>query len=158
MNSNFISVIVKQMDQKIALLQKFKEITEKIAESDFETLTKLIAERQLVINDIDKRTEKIKKVISERSSEEADILEQLVKFQKIECVEEYIPVKEKAGEIEALLIEISEHEKDVRVKMDDIKKNLAEDMLKSNKSRKVIDYCNSLATFSSNGTNFNSLS
>ena len=158
MSSNFISVITKYMDQKITLLQKFKKITEKMIESDFESLAKLIAERQLIINDIDNKTERINKVISEQPADVAGILEQLVKFQKIECIDEYLPVKIKASELEALLIDISADEKEVRINMDELKNNLEEDMLKSNKSRKVIDYCNSFATFSSNGNNFNSLS
>ena len=153
----YISSIVKYIDQKIVLLNKFREITSKIADSDFDSLAGLIAERQVVINDIDNKTEIIKNIISEQTDEVSGILSKLIRFEKVECSNEYKPVQEKSTELENLLIQISEEEKAIHLKMENVKKGLEEDMLKSNKSRKVLDYFNSFVGNASSGNTFNSV-
>ena len=157
MSINCISTIIKYIDQKIVLLNKFREITSKITGSDFDSLAGFIAERQVVINDIDNKTEKIKKVIAEQTDDIAGIINQLIRFEKIECSQEFIPLKKKSEELENLLIQISEEEKSVLEKMENLKKELEIDMLKSNKSRKVLDYCNSFIGVASSGKTFDSL-
>ena len=153
----YISSITKYIDQKIVLLNKFREITSKIADSDFDSLAGLIAERQVVINDIDNKTEMIKKIIAEQTDEVSGILSQLIRFEKTECASEYKPVAEKSAELEKILIQISEEEKAVHQKMENVKKGLEEDMLKSNKSRKVLNYFNSFVGNASSGNTFNSV-
>ena len=153
----YISSITKYIDQKIVLLNKFRKITSKIADSDFDSLAGLIAERQVVINDIDNKTEMIKKIIAEQAGEVSVILNKLIRFEKVDCSNEYKPVAEKSAELEKLLIQISEEEKAVRLKMENVKKDLEEDMLKSNKSKKVLDYFNSFVGNASSGNTFNSV-
>ncbi len=153
----YISSITKYIDQKIVLLNKFREITSKIADSDFDSLAGLIAERQVVINDIDNKTENIKKIIAEQTDEVSGILSQLIRFEKTECSNEYKPVAEKSAELVKILIQISEEEKAVHQKMENVKKGLEEDMLKSNKSRKVLNYFNSFVGSASSGNTFNSV-
>ncbi len=152
-----ISSIAQYIDQKIVLLYKFREITSKIADSDFDSLAGLIAERQVIINDIDNKTEKIRKIIAEQSDEVSRILSKLIRFEKIECSNEYKPIQEKSAELEKLLIQISEEEKAVYLKMENVKKDLEEDMLKSNKSKKVLNYFNSFVGNASSGNTFNSV-
>lgn len=153
----YISSITKYIDQKIVLLNKFREITSKIADSDFDSLAGLIAERQVVINDIDNKTEMIKKIIAEQTDEVSGILSKLIRFEKVDCANEYRPVAEKSAELEKILIQISEEEKAVRQKMENVKKDLEEDMLKSNKSKKVLNYFNSFVGNASSGNTFNSV-
>ena len=153
----YISSITKYIDQKIVLLNKFRKITSKIADSDFDSLAGLIAERQVVINDIDNKTEMIKKIIAEQAGEVSVILNKLIRFEKVDCSNEYKPVAEKSAELEKLLIQISEEEKAVRLRMENVKKDLEEDMLKSNKSKKVLDYFNSFVGNASSGNTFNSV-
>ncbi len=152
-----ISSIAQYIDQKIVLLNKFREITSKIADSDFDSLAGLIAERQVIINDIDNKTEKIRKIIAEQSDEISGMLSKLIRFEKVECSNEYKPVQEKSAELEKLLIQISEEEKAIYLKMENVKKDLEEDMLKSNKSKKVLNYFNSFVGNASSGNTFNSV-
>ena len=58
--------------------------------------------------------------------------------------------------LEKVLVEISEKEKAAKQKMDEMRLLLSEQMTKSNKSKQVIDYCNSFATVNKSGSNLNS--
>ena len=157
MKSDYISVIIKSLDKKIQSLTGYKEITEKIIESDFESLANYIAQRQLIVVEVDKITLEIKGVILEQPNDVQNVLTQIIAFKKIIYNEKYKALIEKATELESLLISISEREKLARIQMEQIKKELENEMMKSNKSRQIIDYCNSFASINSKGNNLNSL-
>ena len=157
MKSDYISVIIKSLDHKMQYLKRFEEITEKIIESDFEELAEYIAQRQLVIADVDKHTLKIRKVIAEQPEEVQIALNKILSFNKINQGESYKVLQGKAIELENVLIEISEKEKLARIRMDELKKELDSEMQKSSKSRQVIDYVNNFSVVSSNGKTFDSI-
>lgn len=157
MKSDYISAIIKSLDHKIMHLKRFEEITEKIIKSDFEDLAEHIAQRQLVIADVDKHTLKIKKLIAEQPDEVQITINKILSFTKTNQGERYEALQEKASELENVLVEISEKEKFARNRMDELKKELDSEMQKSSKSRQVIDYVNNFTVVTSNGKTFDSI-
>jgi len=151
-----ISTLGDNLTEKIGLLVKYQNITEKMTDSDLDEIAKLIAERQLIIPEVDEKTAEILKIVEKQPKDVQLILKDLLSFKKNNCDEKFIEIKNKANVLEETLISISHKEKKVVIRMDFLKKSLEEEMLKSNKSKQVIDYCNAFSAFEFNGNNFNS--
>lgn len=157
MEMSYISKLVGILDEKILLLEKYNEITDRMSGSELDTLAELIAERQLIIPKVDGKSAEIQEIVSNQSESVQKLLKEILSFKKINCKEPYTDLQTKAEELEKTLISISYKEKSVVTRFDILKKNLEEEMLKSNKSRQVIDYCNAFTVVNFNGNNFNSV-
>ncbi len=156
MKTDYLSMIESCLDEKIEFLNKYKDITDSILNAEFETLSELIAQRQLIIKEVDKRTAKIKKAVLEQDAADGRVLEGILSFKSVEGGEKFSEISSKAHMLEKVLVEISEKEKAAKQKMDEMRLLLSEQMTKSNKSKQVIDYCNSFATVNKSGSNLNS--
>lgn len=158
MKSKYIAEIRNNLENKIKLLNEYEQITAKMVDADLEKITELIAQRQLLIKDIDKITSEINEIVDNQHKGLKTCLTEILSFEKIECDDALEGIKVLAEKLESILIEISHKEKDVVLRMDDLKKALELEMLQSNKGKQVMDYCNSFASFNFNGNKFNSIS
>ena len=157
MKLNNISLIGNYLEEKISLLGDYEKITEKMVDSNLEVITELIAQRQLLIPEVDKITNEILEIVAIQPKDIQFALREILSFKKTNCDDKFAEIKNKAQLLEKTLIEISYKEKDVALRMEALKQELEEEMLKSNKGKQIIDYCNSFATFNSNGNNFNAI-
>ncbi len=157
MEMSYISKLVGILDEKILLLEKYDEITDRMSGSELDALAELIAERQLIIPKVDRKSAEIQEIVSNQLESVQTVLKEILSFKKINCNAIYNDLQNKAEALEKTLISISYKEKSVVTRFDTLKKNLEEEMLKSNKSRQVIDYCNAFTVVDFNGNSFNSV-
>jgi len=157
MKSNHILSLVNYLEEKIRLLGDYKKVTEKMVDSNLEVITELIAQRQLIILEVDKITNQIFEIVEIQPKDSQLALKEILSFRKNNCGIKFAEIKNKAEILEKTLVEISYKEKDVALKMEALKEELEEEMLKSNKGKQIIDYCNSFATFNMNGNSFNAV-
>lgn len=157
MELKHITKLENSLVDKIELLEAYQRITEEMAASNLDETAELIAQRQLLIFDIDSKTDEIKNIVENEQKDTQLVLRSILAFKETKIDDTLLNVKQLAKKLESTLIAISHKEKDVVIQMEAIKKKLEEEMLNSNKVKQVVNYCNSFASFSQNGNNFNSL-
>lgn len=158
MDMKYIDETIADIDKKILKLNEFKKITKKIPYAEFEKIAELIAERQILINEIDIISDSIKQRIQSQTDDVKEIMNSIISFKEVKADKSFDALKNRVKELENLLISISADEKMASDYMHTIKKKLEEEMQKSNQSKKIIDYFKNNTPLNNNGSKFNSLS
>ncbi len=158
MSNNYIKNLVEETKEKLNLLVEYRNITNSMIDKDFETFTMLIAERQVLIHKIDKHTLSIKEIVYTQDNDVKPILQQILKFKNVRCDDSLIEFKKTTLKIEKVLIEISGLEIKLKSHLDSMKKELDSKMLTSQKSKQIIEYCDSFARNHSSGAKLDILS
>lgn len=157
MNANDFTLINGRLKEKIKLLNQYEELTKTMSESDLEKITEQIAQRQVLIQQIDNASADIKDIVKKQTKKEQKILSDIISFKSNDANNEFNQIYHASKEIEQLLIKIATEEKDVELTIENIKQNLEDEMLKSNKGKQVIDYFNAFAAYNIKGKKFDSL-
>lgn len=155
MNKKHITALESFLESKIDQLTIYREITKKMASSDLDEISELIAQRQMIINTVDGFSNEIKNIINIQDNTDKQLLASCFAFKKPTLPTELGVIYIKINKLEEILIGISKDERKATMQIENIQDELADEMQKSNKSKQVIDYCNS---FQSNniGGSFNS--
>ncbi|MFA5659480.1 MAG: hypothetical protein WC900_09390 [Oscillospiraceae bacterium] len=157
MKQKYASEIQYALDEKIALLSEFKELTKKMVKADLDALAELMANRQLLIPKIDSCSSSISLLVEEHGGDEKQLFQEIIAFKKPEIPDELLIIREKSDQIEELLVEILRLENKVFDTIEEIKTTLVADMQKMNKGKQVIDYFSSISEMKQKGTALNSL-
>lgn len=157
MKKETIKKVEKELRYKIKHFQSFEKLTELLCGTDFDSLAELIAKRQVEISKIDKSTAALNAVIESLSSDESELIRDIINLKNINPSQELIMTSVLSKELAQLLDTVAQKDVLAKNRIDAIKDELTEQMHKSTKNKQVLDYFNSFANVSNNGSSFDSV-
>jgi len=139
-NSDTVA-LSRLIDTKIKLLKSYEDITIRLITDDIERLDMLIDVRQGLLEDYNKATAEINSIVARQSSGVREKLNAMLRYKEIdEASAPFIDLNEKLLALKAVINSINQNEKTVSARLNGYRQDLINEMLKLNKSKKVIDY------------------
>lgn len=157
MKKEVLRTIEKMLASKIKHFEQFEKLTEMLCGTDFDGLAELIAKRQVEISEIDKCSDSIQSAIESVSSDEQKTIKSIMTLHNQKPSKEFSRLSQLSSQLAGLLDTVAQKDVLAKNRIDAIKDELSAEMLKSGKNRQVLDYFNSFATMSNNGSSFNSV-
>ena len=141
MENSDIVALSRLIDTKIKLLKSYEDITIRLITDDIEKLDMLIDVRQGLLEDYNKATAEINSIVARQSSGVREKLNAMLRYKEIdEASAPFIDLNEKLLALKAVINSINQNEKTVSARLNGYRQDLINEMLKLNKSKKVIDY------------------
>ena len=141
MENSDIVALSRLIDTKIKLLKSYEDITIRLITDDIEKLDMLIDVRQGLLEDYNKATAEINSIVARQSSGVREKLNAMLRYKEIdEASAPFIDLNEKLLALKAVINSINQNEKTVSARLNGYRQDLISEMLKLNKSKKVIDY------------------
>ncbi len=149
--------LLSLLDEKLEKLAQYKKITEAVVDRNIEDMAQLIADRQMLIKDIEKINDEIRQNVDKQKTELGSALKSILGYEHTVSNNMYKKVSERADALENMLISISAGEKEIKIHIDNIKREMVNDIKKSVNSKKIIDFYNTAVGKQFSGTTFNTL-
>ena len=141
MENSDIVALSRLIDTKIKLLKSYEDITIRLITDDIEKLDMLIDVRQGLLENYNKATAEINSIVARQSSGVREKLNAMLRYKEIdEASAPFIDLNEKLLALKAVINSINQNEKTVSARLNGYRQDLINEMLKLNKSKKVIDY------------------
>ena len=141
MENSDIVALCRLIDTKIKLLKSYEDITIRLITDDIEKLDMLIDVRQGLLENYNKATAEINSIVARQSSGVQEKLNAMLRYKEIdEASAPFIDLNEKLLALKAVINSINQNEKTVSARLNGYRQDLINEMLKLNKSKKVIDY------------------
>ena len=141
MENSDIVALSRLIDTKIKLLKSYEDITIRLITDDIEKLDMLIDVRQGLLENYNKATAEINSIVARQSSGVQEKLNAMLRYKEIdEASAPFIDLNEKLLALKAVINSINQNEKTVSARLNGYRQDLINEMLKLNKSKKVIDY------------------
>ena len=145
-----MNTILGLVDRKIQQMERYSEITNRMLYEDIDGVGELIEERQKIITAMDGISLDIKQYINEQSMEHRDTLDRLMRFEDIEGLNgDLVELQIKIRHVKELRDKIIREDSAAYGHLEEMRDELREQLEKSAKGKKVIDY------FSNTSTNVN---
>ena len=141
MKKSDIESIYKLIEIKIKLLKSYEGITSRVITEDIEKVDTLLDTRQCILDDFNKASAQISSIVAQQALEAQGKLNAILRYKELDEVDEALMgLKEKLLALKAVINAINIKEKAVFARMKDYKQELTEEMLRLNKSKRIIDY------------------
>lgn len=144
------------VDKKIEQLRHYYDITSRIIYEDIDGVGDLIEQRQEIVTAVDGISMEMRQLISEQSIERRDTINALLCFKEISGLSGSMKeLSDKIHELKKLSDEIMEKEHAAVSRLERERDEIYEELSKTAKSKKVVDYFGVTATDINKGNKFN---
>jgi len=148
--------ILGLMDKKIEQAERYREISCKMIYEDIDGVNEMLDRRQELITQIDGISAEIKAYVNSQSVEKRDILNNMFSFREVgELSGELLALQEKIMRYKEVKKQINEADKKIYKHIKEMQNELAAEMVRSNRSKQVIDYFKTTAIDVDGGSKFN---
>lgn len=152
MNDDILSL----MDKKIEQAERYREISNKMIYEDIDGVNEMLDRRQELITQIDGISAEIKAYVNSQSVEKRDILNNMLSFREVgELSGELLELQEKLMRYKEVKKQINEADKKIYKHIKEMQNELAAEMVRSNRSKQVIDYFKTTSIDVEGGSKFN---
>ena len=152
MNDDILSL----MDKKIEQAERYREISNKMIYEDIDGVNEMLDRRQELITQIDGISAEIKAYVNSQSVEKRDVLNNLLLFREVgELSGELLELQEKLMRYKEVKKQINEADRKIYKHIKEMQNELAAEMVRSNRSKQVIDYFKTTSIDVDGGSKFN---
>ena len=152
MNDDILSL----MDKKIEQAERYREISNKMIYEDIDGVNEMLDRRQELITQIDGISAEIKAYVNSQSVEKRDVLNNMLSFREVgELSGELLELQEKLMRYKEVKKQINEADRKIYKHIKEMKNELAAEMVRSNRSKQVIDYFKTTSIDVDGGSKFN---
>lgn len=152
MNDDILSL----MDKKIEQAERYREISNKMIYEDIDGVNEMLDRRQELITQIDGISAEIKAYVNSQSVEKRDVLNNMLSFREVgELSGELLELQEKLMRYKEVKKQINEADRKICKHIKEMQNELAAEMVRSNRSKQVIDYFKTTSIDVEGGSKFN---
>lgn len=152
MNDDILSL----MDKKIEQAERYREISNKMIYEDIDGVNEMLDRRQELITQIDGISAEIKAYVNSQSVEKRDVLNNMLSFREVgELSGELLELQEKLMRYKEVKKQINEADRKICKHIKEMQNELAAEMVRSNRSKQVIDYFKTTSIDVDGGSKFN---
>ena len=152
MNDDILSL----MDKKIEQAESYREISNKMIYEDIDGVNEMLDRRQELITQIDGISAEIKAYVNSQSVEKRDVLNNMLSFREVgELSGEMLELQEKLMRYKEVKKQINEADRKIYKHIKEMQNELAAEMVRSNRSKQVIDYFKTTSIDVDGGSKFN---
>ena len=152
MNDDILSL----MDKKIEQAERYREISNKMIYEDIDGVNEMLDRRQELITQIDGISAEIKAYVNSQSVEKRDVLNTMLSFREVgELSGELLELQEKLMRYKEVKKQINEADRKIYKHIKEMQNELAAEMVRSNRSKQVIDYFKTTSIDVDGGSKFN---
>lgn len=152
MNDDILSL----MDKKIEQAERYREISNKMIYEDIDGVNEMLDRRQELITQIDGISAEIKAYVNSQSVEKRDVLNNMLSFREVgELSGEMLELQEKLMRYKEVKKQINEADRKIYKHIKEMQNELAAEMVRSNRSKQVIDYFKTTSIDVEGGSKFN---
>ncbi len=152
MNDDILSL----MDKKIEQAERYREISNKMIYEDIDGVNEMLDRRQELITQIDGISAEIKAYVNSQSVEKRDVLNNMLSFREVgELSGELLELQEKLMRYKEVKKQINEADRKIYKHIKEMQNELAAEMVRSNRSKQVIDYFKTTSIDVDGGSKFN---
>ena len=152
MNDDILSL----MDKKIEQAERYREISNKMIYEDIDGVNEMLDRRQELITQIDGISAEIKAYVNSQSVEKRDVLNNMLSFREVgELSGEMLELQEKLMRYKKVKKQINEADRKIYKHIKEMQNELAAEMVRSNRSKQVIDYFKTTSIDVEGGSKFN---
>ncbi len=152
MNDDILSL----MDKKIEQAERYREISNKMIYEDIDGVNEMLDRRQELITQIDGISAEIKAYVNSQSVEKRDVLNNMLSFREVgELSGEMLELQEKLMRYKEVKKQINEADRKIYKHIKEMQNELAAEMVRSNRSKQVIDYFKTTSIDVDGGSKFN---
>lgn len=152
MNDDILSL----MDKKIEQAERYREISNKMIYEDIDGVNEMLDRRQELITQIDGISAEIKAYVNSQSVEKRDVLNNMLSFREVgELSGELLELQEKLMHYKEVKKQINEADRKICKHIKEMQNELAAEMVRSNRSKQVIDYFKTTSIDVDGGSKFN---
>ena len=152
MNDDILSL----MDKKIEQAERYREISNKMIYEDIDGVNEMLDRRQELITQIDGISAEIKAYVNSQSVEKRDVLNNMLLFREVgELSGELLELQEKLMRYKEVKKQINEADRKIYKHIKEMQNELAAEMVRSNRSKQVIDYFKTTSIDVDGGSKFN---
>lgn len=148
--------ILNLMDKKIEQAERYREISNKMIYEDIDGVNEMLDRRQELITQIDGISAEIKAYVNSQSVEKRDVLNNMLSFREVgELSGELLELQEKLMRYKEVKKQINEADRKIYKHIKEMQNELAAEMVRSNRSKQVIDYFKTTSIDVDGGSKFN---
>lgn len=152
MNDDILSL----MDKKIEQAERYREISNKMIYEDIDGVNEMLDRRQELITQIDGISAEIKAYVNSQSVEKRDVLNNMLSFREVgELSGELLELQDKLMRYKEVKKQINEADRKICKHIKEMQNELAAEMVRSNRSKQVIDYFKTTSIDVDGGSKFN---
>ncbi len=145
------------VDQKIEQLRHYNDITSRIIYEDIDGVGDLIRQRQDIVTAVDGISMEMRSLINTQSIERKDTINALLSFKEIEGLSgSMLELSKKIDELKELTDSIKKNDRLAIQRLERMRDETYEEMTKTAKSKKVVNYFGATAVDVNKGSKLNS--
>lgn len=144
------------VDKKIEQLRHYNDITSRIIYEDIDGVGELIEKRQEIVTQVDGISMEMRQLINSQSIERKDTINALLCFEEISGLSgSMLKLSEKIKELKELTETVRKTDKLAVERLEGIRDELYNELTKSAKGKKVVNYFGATAVDVNKGSKFN---
>ena len=152
MNPKLLGLVEKKIEQ----LRHYNEITSRIIYEDIDGVGELIDKRQEIVTAVDGISMEMRSLINEHSIERKDTINALLCFEEISGLTgPMLELSAKINELKELTEDVKKNDKLAVERLESIRDELYDELTKSTKGKKVVNYFGATAVDVKKGSKFN---